>query len=158
MVSCTFYITSSNAMRHTTHSERTRCLYQQRIRHVSAGQPHICSVTSHEVILWFENEVVSKKLCQSEIKDKKRGIQWLKTTSNKAGRMWRYLVTGTAEVKLYTRQHFDRWERISAQTLGRWEGRQQRNRTSAHRASLGLSKKHSTPVWTNSTKIKEATR
>lgn len=70
--------------------------------------------------------------------------------------VWRYLVTGTAEVKLYTRQCFDRWGRRSAQTLGRWEGRQQRNRTSAHAASLPLSKKHSTPVRVKASEIGKA--
>lgn len=56
----------------TGHCERTRRLYQKRIRQsrvkTSAGQPHICVIAGHKVILRFENEVVSKKLCQSEIK------------------------------------------------------------------------------------------
>lgn len=165
MLSLTFYITCPNASPekevcnnktwHTAHCERTRCLYQQRVRQsraqMSAGQPHVCGATGHKAVLRLENKVVSKKLCQSEIKwSKDQGFRGWKSTNTNAARAWWYLVTGTAEAKLYTRQRFDRRERRSAQTLGRWEGRQQRNTTSAHAASLPLSKKHSTPVWINS--------
>lgn len=85
---------------------------------------------------------------------KSRGLQWKKKPTSLYVRVLSrrsgHLVTGTAEGKLYTRLHLDRWERRSAHTLGRWEGRQQRNRMSAHVASLRLSKKHSTPLWINS--------
>lgn len=106
---------------------------------------------------------VSEWSCAQEVhstwkrKQRKRGIHSLKILIISCMWVWvqQYLVTGTAEMKLYTRQCFDRDERRSAQTLGMCDGRQQRNSTSAHAASLRLSKKHSTSACTNPTQTQK---